>query len=98
MFKDVNGTISKLKDYTPNSALTVGLNISVTLGVLVKGSHFTFYINGKQIGEADDTTFTSGRVGLAGASGLPHTFAQDFSAAKCAFVAVNCVILLHFKL
>ncbi|GAC1393481.1 MAG: hypothetical protein NVS4B11_15140 [Ktedonobacteraceae bacterium] len=37
----------------------------VTLAVVASGSHFTFYANGNTLGSVDDTTYTSGTVGIA---------------------------------
>lgn len=48
----------------PSMAIKGGLNTTNTLLVRAKGSHFEFYVNGTKVGEADDTTFSSGRVGL----------------------------------
>ncbi len=63
--KSVNGTNTTLVDYTPNAAIKGGLNSSNTLRVEIKGSHFVFFVNGTQVGEADDSTFASGKVGLS---------------------------------
>jgi hypothetical protein len=56
----------KYTDLVTQSSLTIkgGLNTTNTLLVRARGSHFAFYVNGAQVGEMDDTTFSSGRVGL----------------------------------
>lgn len=64
-FKSVNGTESTIVDFTSNSAIKGGLNIVNTLLVQAKGSHFVFSVNGAEVGEADDTAFSSGQSGLS---------------------------------
>lgn len=56
-------------DWTANSAIRGGLHASNTLKVQMRGSQFTFYVNGTQVGSASDTTYSEGKVGLAGANG-----------------------------
>jgi hypothetical protein len=51
---------------------------SNTLDVQMKGGHFTFSINGVQVGEADDAEFTTGQVGLTGYTGLQVVY-TDFT-------------------
>lgn len=48
------------------SALREGLNVSNTLDVRMIGPNFTFYINGQMVGQATDTTYSSGGVGVLG--------------------------------
>ncbi len=36
----------------------------MTLDIVVKGSHFTFYANGQQIGSISDTTYPTGTAGI----------------------------------
>jgi len=48
---------------------TPGLNRNdVNLGIVVKGGHFTFLLNGKWIAEADDASIPGGHLGFALAS------------------------------
>jgi hypothetical protein len=61
----INGAARMLVPYTPNAAIKGGLNQINTLLVQVKGTHFTFYVNGTQVGEAADTLFASGYCGLS---------------------------------
>lgn len=63
--KVVNDTTSEIVHSTPNKAIKSGLNTTNTLMVQIKGSHFVFFVNGAQVGQADDTTFSSGETGLA---------------------------------
>jgi hypothetical protein len=69
--KVVNGTLTNLMPATPNDAIHRGLNASNTLEVQADGSHSVFLVNGTQVGQADDSTFTSrGKVGLEGNDGI----------------------------
>lgn len=70
-FKVVNGTLSTLVNYTPNAAIKGGLNTAKSLMVQAKGSHFVFFVNGTNVGDADDSTFASGSSGLS--AGGPDT-------------------------
>ncbi|HEX9035364.1 MAG TPA: hypothetical protein VF808_00065 [Ktedonobacterales bacterium] len=47
-----------------NPAIQSGLNVSNVLEVRASGSHFVFLVNGVAVGQVDDTTYSSGRVGL----------------------------------
>jgi hypothetical protein len=54
-----------LVGYTANDAIRGGLNITNTLEVKAKGSHFDFYVNGVRVGGVVDSTYPSGKLGLA---------------------------------
>lgn len=67
--KVVNGSLSPILGWQGSNAIKGGLNATNTLLVRAKGSHFDFYVNNQQVGQADDSTFSSGRTGVdAGAS------------------------------
>jgi hypothetical protein len=36
----------------------------LTLDIVVNGSHFTFYVNGQQVGSTSDTTYPTGTAGI----------------------------------
>ncbi len=57
-------TCTPIVDYTKNSAIHGGLNTKNTLSVTSKGSHFDFFVNGTKVGQADDSTYSSGELGL----------------------------------
>jgi hypothetical protein len=81
-FKVVEGTETDVVSATAHSAIMPGLNVPNTLAVQARGSHFVFSVNGTQVGEADDTTFSSkGRVGVAGADSVEVVF-TDFSLMR----------------
>lgn len=63
-YKVVNDYSTRLVDFTASDAIKGGLNTTNTLLVRAKGSHFDCYVNGVEVGSADDSTFTSGRAGL----------------------------------
>ena len=56
---------SPLVDFTANSAIHTGLNTTNTLTVAMKGSQFTFSVNGTQVGTTSDSAYTSGKVGIS---------------------------------
>jgi hypothetical protein len=62
--KEVNYTYSSIVDWTASSAINSGLNVTNTLLVRAKGTHFDFFVNGTKVGEASDSTYTFGRTGL----------------------------------
>lgn len=64
--KCVNTTCTRLVDFTPNAAIKGGLHTANTLKVTAAGSHFEFFVNDTKVGSADDSTFTSGAVGVDG--------------------------------
>lgn len=70
----LNGFARILVPYTPNAAIKGGLNQINTLMVQAKGTHFTFYVNGTQVGEAADTLFASGYSGLDAGSNIEAVF------------------------
>jgi hypothetical protein len=63
-FKVVDNKSSAISDYQSSSAIQTGAGATNEMRVLAIGSHFVFYVNGQKVGEEDDSTFSSGRVGL----------------------------------
>jgi hypothetical protein len=53
-----------IEDFTLNPVIHRGLKVFNTISIDARGAHFTFYVNGHQVGETDDTAYTSGKVGL----------------------------------
>lgn len=49
---------------TTDAHINTGANASNTITVRAKGAHFIFYINGVKVGQADNSQFGSGRIGL----------------------------------
>jgi hypothetical protein len=67
-------TCNAVVDYTKNSAIKGGLNTKNTLSVTSKGSHFDFFVNGTKVGQADDSTYASGELGLLGSENVEIVF------------------------
>jgi hypothetical protein len=58
-------TCSIMSDWATSRGLILpGLNKENVIKMEASGSHFVFFANGKQIGQINDTTFTSGDLGL----------------------------------
>jgi hypothetical protein len=69
--KGADGQFTEIIPYVPNAAIHRGLNVTNSLKVMMQGSNFTFFINGTQVGQVSDTTYTSGKCGVDGGGG--HT-------------------------
>ena len=81
-YKTVGGKLTTLAPYQKNAAIHVGLNVANTLQVRSVGQNYTFFVNGKKVGQFADTTFTTaGSWGLDGADGLEVVY-SNFSLAK----------------
>lgn len=58
-FKSVDDDITTLADYQANPAITSGLNVENTIQAKVVGQNYTFFVNGTQVGQFSDPTFTA---------------------------------------
>jgi hypothetical protein len=65
LYKFANGNGTAVADYQSSAAIQTGAGASNEMRVLAVGTHFVFYVNGQQVGVADDSTFASGGVALA---------------------------------
>ena len=62
-----------LVDWTQSDMINSGSNQTNRIGVMVKGNQFTFYANGKQIGQFQDDTHLEGRFGVViGSANTPN--------------------------
>ncbi len=61
-------------DFTQNSAIHGGLNTTNTFSVTAKGSHFDFFVNDTKVGQADDSTYTTGSIGPAVGGSMEAVF------------------------
>ena len=68
--KVVGAKRTRIIDFTASAAIKQGINVVNRLLVRARGSHFEFFINGVQVGQADDTTFSTGVSGVV-SSGDP---------------------------
>jgi hypothetical protein len=80
-YKAADSQFSLLAGSTPSPAIHTGLNASNTLLVRVFGAHFTFFVNGQQVGSAADTSFTAGAAGLDGNDGIEVVY-TNFKLTK----------------
>lgn len=72
--KVVNGTYTEIVPFVAHSAIKRGLNATNTLSVTASSTHFLFFVNGTQVGQADDSTFSSGYCGVEGDDHLEVVF------------------------
>lgn len=64
-FQKWDGTsFTEILKWKADPAILSGANQTNRMGMMAKGTHFTFFANGKQIGEADDSTYTDGLFGV----------------------------------
>jgi hypothetical protein len=80
-YKFVGGSATTLMPFTHNAAIKPGLDVTNALYVRARGSQFDFFVNGVQVGKVEDTTFASGRTGLAGDDGIEVVF-TNFSLTR----------------
>lgn len=66
--KFTNGQRSDLTADMYNQAIHTGLNVVNTLSVRAAGSHFTLIVNGQQVGNVEDATYSGGFCGVVGNS------------------------------
>lgn len=69
---------------TTDAHIKRGPNASNTITVVMRGSHFTFYVNGVQIGQADDSAYASGTTGIVNIVSRLQVVYNDFSVAVLA--------------
>lgn len=66
---------------TTDTHLKPGLNANNTLKVRMQGGHFDFFVNGVQVGQANDGTIAAGKAGIVNiVSGLAVIY-NDFTVA-----------------
>jgi hypothetical protein len=61
---DKEKAVTNLIAWTSDSNIRPGANAVNRIGVLAKGSQFTLFINGKQVGETTDGSFGTGGFGI----------------------------------
>ena len=60
----MSGTLTLLVHLTADSSIQTGANASNDLQVVALGPQFTFFVNGTQVGQSSDSTFTAGEWGI----------------------------------
>ncbi len=74
--KTVNDTTTVVAGPRSSDAVHTGLNTSNTLEVRASGAHFDLFVNGTQVGTADDSTFAAGLCGLFADPGIESAFTE----------------------
>jgi len=59
-----SGTDAKMMQDSNSSSIITGLNQQNTIAVVARGSTFTFYVNQQQIDREQDSSYTTGNIGL----------------------------------
>ncbi len=77
VYDNDTGVPTQLTQGTVNAPIQNG----VQMAVAVKGSHFSFYVNGQLVGNVDDETYTSGTGGVTVGAGTSIT-TTNFTLAK----------------
>ncbi len=75
---DAHGTLNPLTSGT----LRANLAAHFALGAQYKGSAITLYVNGVQIAQTTDSTYTSGAVGLCSSASATFKDVQVYSLAS----------------
>lgn len=71
-----NNTSSYLIQPTASAAIKGALNQSNILEVRAAGSHFAFFVNGIQVGQASDSAYSLGLIGLTSEGGVEIVYAN----------------------
>ncbi len=62
-----------LVDWTPSDQINAGANQTNRIGLMLNGNQYTFYANGKQIGQYQDDSHREGRFGVViGSANTPE--------------------------
>ncbi len=73
---------TRIIDFKADAAIKSGLNAANTLKVRAVGSDYTFFVNGTQVGQSTDATYTAkGAWGLSGQVGIEVVY-TDFLLVK----------------
>jgi hypothetical protein len=76
-----NNTTSYLIQPTASAAIKGTLNQTNVLEIRAVGSHFSLFVNGKQVGQASDSAYSAGLIGLTSEGGVEIVYA-DIRIAK----------------
>ena len=76
-----NGNGQPIVATTTDTHINAGLNAANTLTVRASGSHFTFSINGAQVGQADDSSIAAGSLAIINPSGDLAVVYNNFTVA-----------------
>lgn len=73
---DAKQSCMALIPFAHSDALQEGIDTLNTLEARAVGSHFDFYLNGTKVGQANDSTYTSGQVALVGGPNMECVFSN----------------------
>ena len=76
VFKCGSGNCPTLRDYTANAAIHAGLNVTNTLTVAMRGSQFSFSVNGTKVGQITDSAYANGEVGLGAGNSIEVVYSS----------------------
>jgi serine/threonine protein kinase len=76
-----NGNHTMIVAPTTDTHIKRGPNASNTMSVRMTGSRFVFFANGVQIGQADDSAYASGALGIVNIVGRLQVIYNDFTVA-----------------
>jgi serine/threonine protein kinase len=76
-----NGGHTALVSPTVDTHINRGPNTANDIAVRMRGSQFTFYANGTEIGQADDAVYGSGKMGIVNIVGRLDVVYNDFKVA-----------------
>jgi hypothetical protein len=71
-----NNTTSYLIQPTPSAAIKGTLNQINVLEIRAVGSHFSLFVNSKQVGQASDSAYSAGLIGLTSEGGVEILYAN----------------------
>lgn len=77
-----NGNFTTLLDTTPAPSLKKGLNQENIFKVVFTGSQFTLLINGEQVNQITDTSYTKGYIGLGAGGKNTEGIFSDLTVTK----------------
>lgn len=77
-----NGNGQSLSGQTTDAHIHAGLNATNTLTVRAVGGHFVFYVNGAQVGQADDGSIAAGTLAVINPSGDLSVVYNNFTVAR----------------
>jgi serine/threonine protein kinase len=76
-----NGSHMALIPPASDNRIKPGLNNTNEIAIRMRGARFTFYANGAELGQADDGTYQSGRMGIVNVVGRLDVVYNDFKVA-----------------
>jgi hypothetical protein len=76
-----NGAHTALVPPTTDAHINRGPNNTNEIAIRMHGDHFTLYANGTELGQVDDGTYQSGKMGIVNVVGRLDVVYNDFKVA-----------------